>query len=217
MKSTNKFLFALALLALTAMACAALSGLGDTALLRDDFEGSSIEWGTGTDADSSVEFEDGGLRMKVFTENFIVWSYPTAEPFENIHVEVTVKNNGTDPLTGIGIICNLQEFVDTFYLLAITPNGDYAIADKPLAQDAIYLTSNGQWEVSNLISLNADTYRLGADCGNGNLTLYVDGQQIDSVFDSTYTSGSIGLLVWSDVEVNNVDVTFDDLVVTKLP
>jgi len=48
------------------------------------------------------------------------------------------------------------------------------------------------------------------------VTLYVDGQQIASVSDSSYTAGAVGLLTWSGEDVSTADVTFDDFVVTKL-
>jgi hypothetical protein len=209
----SKLLLALSALFVAMLACS-LPGSG--ALFEDDFEGDTTAWGTGTDADSSVEYADGGLQMQIYIENYMIWSTPDAEPFENIHVEVTVKNNNTDPYTAFGIICYAQDYVDTFYYLAITPNGDYVIADKTLALDSVYLTNDGAWATSDLITPNKESYRLGADCGNGTLTLYVDGQLIDSATDDSYTSGNIGLLAWSDVEVNNVDVTFDDIVVTEL-
>jgi hypothetical protein len=78
----------------------------------------------------------------------------------------------------------------------------------------VFLTNNDEWADSDLIAENADSYRLGADCGNGNLTLYVDGQQIASVSDTTYTNGGVAVLVWSAEEAG--DVTFDDFVLTKL-
>src|SRR6266508_7014815 len=46
-------------------------------LLDDDFSaGGRTSWGTGTDADSSVEYKDDGLNMQLFKENYIVWSSP---------------------------------------------------------------------------------------------------------------------------------------------
>ena len=39
-------------------------------LLEDDFSGGRIEWGTGTDTDSSVEYLDEALNFQVFTENY---------------------------------------------------------------------------------------------------------------------------------------------------
>jgi hypothetical protein len=154
--------------------------------------------------------------MQVYTGNYIVWSTPNADAFENVHIEVTVQNHNSDPFVAFAIVCNLQDATDSFYYLAITPDGHYAIADKSFALDSIYLTENGGWETSDKIAVDAASYRLGADCGNGVLTLYVDGQIIDSVSDSTYTSGYVGLMIWSDEVVNSADATFDDFVVTKL-
>ncbi|MBI3163725.1 MAG: hypothetical protein HYZ24_03505, partial [Chloroflexi bacterium] len=59
--------------------------------------------------------------------------------------------------------------------------------------------------------------RIGADCANGKLTLYVDGQEIASVEDSTYASGGFALFVWSGDQPNGTDVSFDDFIMTQLP
>src|SRR5215203_2423430 len=210
----SKGLLAIAMLVLSSLACSAASLLGGGALIEDDFDSGDGNWGVGTDADSSVEYSGGGLRMKVYTEYYFVWSQPDDQDYENVHIETTVINNGTDPATAFGIICNQQAVDDSFYYLAITPSGEYAIAKAALAQTDIFLTNNDEWGESDLIAENADSYRLGADCGNGNVTLYVDGQQIASVSDTTYTNGGVAVLVWSAEEVG--DVTFDDFVLTKL-
>jgi len=191
-----------------------IPAVGNT-LFEDNFS-TEDNWGTGTDSDSSVEYVNGGLRMQVYTGNYIVWSTADTDSFENIHIEVTVKNHNTDPFAAFAIICDGQGSTDSFYYLGITPDGHYAIADKPDNSDSIYLTENDQWETTDKFALNAASYRLGADCGNGKLTLYVDGQVVDSVSDSTYTSGYVGLLTWSDEQVNIVDVTYDDFIVTEL-
>jgi hypothetical protein len=85
-----------------------------------------------------------------------------------------------------------------------------------IGQKDLFLTNNDQWGKSDQISANASSYRLGADCGNGTLTLYVDGKQIASVSDTTYTSGGVALLTWSGEEATNTNVTFDDFRMTKL-
>ena len=58
---------------------------------------------------------------------------------------------------------------------------------------------------------------MGADCGKGTLTLYVDGQQIASVSDLSYTGGGVALFTWSAEEATTTDVSFDDFVMTELP
>ncbi|HEU0297789.1 MAG TPA: hypothetical protein VFR47_33915 [Anaerolineales bacterium] len=208
----SRVLLAVAMLIASSLACNALGG----PLLEDNFEGSDSNWGTGTDADSSVEYSDGGLRTKIFTQNYFVWSTPNDQDYENVHVEVTVKNNETDSTTAFGVLCHQQAVTDSFYYFVITPSREYAIAKAALAQTDVFLTNDDQWAQSDAIAENAASYRVGADCGNGTLALYVDGQQIASVSDSTYVNGGVGVLVWSGEEVASGDVTFDDFVVTKL-
>ena len=212
----SKGLFAIALLVLASLACSAASLLGGGALIEDDFSKSDSGWGVGTDSDSSVEYVNNGLQMQVFTKNYFVWSTPDTETYENVHMEVTVNNNSTDPTAAFGVMCNPQPVDRSFYYFAMTPAGEYAIVKASIALSDVFLTNNDKWATSDAITQNASSYRIGADCGNGTLTFYVDGKQIDSVSDSTYTSGGVGLFAWSGEEPSGTDVTFDDFVMTKL-
>jgi len=194
------------------------SSSGSDILLEDDFSGGGIQWGTGTDADSGVEYVDDALNFQVFREKFIVWSTPNDTQYDDVHIEFTVINNGTDSNTAFGFMCHKQWPIDDDrYYFAVTANGQYAIAKSALAQDDVFLTNNDEWADSDLIAKDADSYRVGGDCANGKLTLYVDGQEIDSVEDSTYTSGGIALFAWSDVDLVTANVSFDDFVMTSLP
>lgn len=188
-------------------------------LLEDDFtSGGRTSWGTGTDTDSSVEYVDDSLNMQLFTENYIVWSTPNDTTYDNVHMEVTVLNNGSDSATAFGIICNQQyPITDSRYYFAVTPGGEYAIGRAALALDDVILSNNGEWGKSDLIAKDATSYRIGADCGSNNLTLYVDGQQVATASDSTYTSGRIALFIWSASDLSTANVSFDDFVMTKLP
>ena len=214
----KKVVLAISALALASLACGAFSSLlGDGSLLKDDFANTSSGWGTGTDADSSVEYANNGLQMLVFTPNYLTWSTPNATDYQNVHVEVTAIHNDTNPTTAFGVICNELGTTASYYYFVITPGGEYAIAKAEVGQTDFFFTNDDQWGSSDLIPENAASYRVGADCGNGTLTLYVDGQQIDSVTDSSYTTGRVGLITWSGDEAPSADVVFDDFVVTSLP
>jgi hypothetical protein len=221
MKRKTAIILAIAVLALAALACNAITGGGATptasatVILSDDF--STVRWGTGTDADSSIEYANNALQMIVYTKNYFVWSTPDAENYQNLHAEATVINNGTDSTTAFGIICNKQGATSNFHYLVVTPAGEYAIARATEGQSDVFLTNNDQWGTSDQIAENAASYRVGADCGNGTLTLYVDGQQIASVSDPTYTSGGVALMVWSGEEATSTNVSFDDFLMTQLP
>jgi serine/threonine protein kinase len=185
-------------------------------LLSDDFSARRSNWGTLTDSDSSIEYVEEALHMLIFTKDFFVWSTPNDTKYENVHLEATVINNDTDPTTAFGLLCAQQEEKWSFYYFAITPAGEYAIAKAVTDEADFFLTNDDQWASSDLIAHNASSYRVGADCGNGTLTLYVDGEQIDSVSDTTYSIGKVGLLTWSGEDVASADVTFDDFLVTSL-
>ena len=187
-------------------------------LLEDDFSEGRTKWGTGTDADSAVEYVDDALNFQVFTQNYIVWTTPNDSDYENVHMEVTVINNGTDSNTAFGFQCDMQHpITDSHYYFAVTAGGQYAIAKAALALDDVFLTNNDEWADSDLIAKDAASYHIGADCGNGKLTLYVDGQQIASVDDTSYTSGGIALFAWSAKDATNTNVSFDDFTMTQLP
>jgi hypothetical protein len=161
---------------------------GSDVLLSDDF--SSSQWGTGTDADSSVEYANEALQFIVFTDNYFVWSTPDDEDYSNVHMEVTALNNSTDPNTAFGLICGMQ-ITNVSYYFAITLDGQYAIGKSMIALDDVFLTNDDTWADSDLIPKNASSYRIGADCGSdGKLTLFVNGQQIDSATDTDYGPGT---------------------------
>ncbi len=200
-------------LALAALACAVPSV--DSILNpmpKDDFSSDSSGWGTGTDSSSSVEYANGGLQMIVYTPFFVTWSTQSLESFENVHIEASVKNESTDPEALYGIVCNEQGSTQSFYYVGVSSDGYYAFIKSAVAQDDVFLKEG----TSDLISISSGSVRLGLDCGGGSLTLYVNGQKVDSVSDSTYTSGVIGLFAASDDENSGANVTFDDFVVTKL-
>ena len=187
-----------------------------TLVLEDDFTEGVSDWGTGTDSDSGVEYVNNALNMVVFTKNYFVWSTPNEESYENVHMEVTALNNGTDSNSAFGFICDHQGSDASFYYLAITPGGQYAIVLASDGRDDVYLTDSDPWASSALLKVDAPSYRIGADCGNGTLSLYIDGQLIASVKDGTYTRGGVGLFTWSDVDAVTTNVTFDDFVLTKI-
>ena len=229
MKGNDRIIFAIFALALAALSCNAVTGGGGgvdpsgatstpspQVLLSDDF--SSQRWGTGTDADSSIEYDNTTLRVIVYTPSYFVWSTPNNQDYQNIHMEVTALNKGTDAETAFGLMCNQQTDADnSFYYFAITPAGQYAIVKATAGESDVILTNNAQWEFSDLIAENAASYRIGADCGNGSLTLYVDGQQVDSVTDASYVQGGIALFAYTSDEVASSDVAFDDFLMTALP
>lgn len=185
---------------------------GGRPLMEDDFRGRDTNWGTGTDTDSSVEYVDDTLKFELYTTNFFVWSTPGDTEYSNIHVEVTVNNSSADPNAAFGIMCNQQFMDDEFYYVYITPSGDYGIVKSRFVEEEVDLATGS----SDLIPQNASSYRIGMDCGNGAISLYVNGQLIDTGYDEEYATGGVALFAWSDEVANGVTVFFDDFIITEL-
>lgn len=215
MKSLNlKVFFAIVVLVISTLACATpdVSALLNP-MPNDDFSNSGSGWGTGTDADSSVEYNNDGLDFKVFTPYYVTWSTPSIEVYENTHIEVNVQNTSTDQESFFGIVCNEQGSTNAFYYVGVSPDGYYAFNKSKADGSKDETLKEG---TSDIISGSAQSMRVGLDCKNGSMALYVNGQLIDSVSDATYTSGTFGLFAASDDEQNGTTVVFDDFVTSKI-
>ncbi len=184
-------------------------------LFQDDFSDSS-GWGTGSDANKSVQYANSALEFQVFKANDFIYSTPSDTDYQDVHIEVTVQPVSSKSDTSFGILCDQQVTGDAFYYLAVTPSGQYVIARAAVAKDDVILTNDHQWAGSKLIPVNASSYTLGADCAGGSLTLYVNGQKIDSVTDSAYAQETVGVFAWSDEKSNSVDTSFDDFTVSSI-
>lgn len=207
MRTKSAWLTPLALV-FTALACSLPGGGGDAALYRDDFSDTDTNWCIDSDASGSLDYEDGEYVIVVGETDLFVWCNPD-ENFSDVHIEVTARNTGGTSDSVFGLICGYQDN-DNFYYLGVGTDGYYTITKIIDNQDEVLVE-----EISDAIAEDAASYRIGADCANGRLVLYVDGQEIASADDDAFTSGDIGLFAWSS-ETLDVEVRYDDLVVTSL-
>jgi len=203
----------IAVLTLAALACAipSVSSIMNP-MPHDDFSSDSTGWGTGDDSSSLVEYANSGLHMLVYTPFYVTWSNQGLKSFENVHIEVSAKNDSKDPQSLFGIVCDEQGSTQSFYYAGITSDGYYAIIKSAVAQKDVFLKEG----TSDVVSAISGPVRLGMDCGGGSLVLYVNGLKIAEASDSTYASGVIGLFTASDDVNSGAEVTFDDFAVTKL-
>ena len=125
-----------------------------------------------------------------------------------------VNKSGSDEPT-FGIMCNYQDDKN-YYYAGFGSDGYYAIVRTKDNQD-LFLTdaADNQWVQSDTIHKNADSYKLAVQCANGEIKLIVDGDEIASVQDDTFTSGQIGLFVLT-FDKPEADVRFDNLRVVEV-
>jgi hypothetical protein len=204
----------LAALALAALACG--SGTSDngtpvpSALYRENFSDSNSGWCVDSDSTSALDYSGGEYVFEVNDTEWFVWCNPD-ENFDDIHVEVTAKNTGGTGDTVFGVMCHFQEASSDFYYGGFTANGDYTIRLYDAANEEDIILAEG---TTDEIDADADSYKVGLDCANGEIALYLDGEQIDSADDDTYSSGDIGLFAWTGDDAP-AEIHYDDLVVTE--
>ena len=207
-------------LALSALACTCnlLSSLpgGSSALFEDDFSGKGNGWDENTGLNGATNYGDGDYVIQVFSTSYFIWANPEGAnlSLSNVHIEVTARSTGSATEPGFGILCDYGDGDNTYYM-GVSTDGYYIIVKTVNGED-VPLSDPDSWITSDAIPVNAASYRIGADCGNGTLALSVNGNSVGSVSDSTFTSGTIGLFARS-FEQPNAEIRFDDLVVTALP
>jgi hypothetical protein len=206
---------ALAALSMAALACGGGS-TGPKVLFKDDFSKSGSGWGEAEDETAKREYRDGEYVFEIYETGWFIWNTPGETDLANTHTTVTAKNVGDAEDPTFGVICNYRDD-NAFYYMGIGPDGYYAIV-RVDGEDDVFLTSDENlWIQSEDIPINASSYTLEAICAaDGTLTLIVNGTQIDSVQDDTYSEGDIGLFALS-FEQTPVEVHFDDLQVIEVP
>jgi hypothetical protein len=183
-------------------------------LVRDDFADPASGWGTGADADGSLDYENGQYVFRVTTDNFFTWGNLARRVFENIRVEVEVENRTESAEPTFGVICHYQN-EGNFYYAGFGSDGFYAIVRSQDRADTFLSSDSGKWVQSDAITRNAESYDLAVVCADGSITLEVDGEIIASVDDEVFASGQIGLFVLT-FEQPEAHVRFDHLTVTEV-
>lgn len=106
--------------------------------------------------------------------------------------DVTMVKRGNNGMGVYGVTCRVQ------------PNGDgYFFAIRGDGQAAILKMTDGThenlipWEYSELIHAGIGANYIRADCVDSTLTLFVNGDFIDSIEDDSFKAGNTGLAVFS--------------------
>lgn len=181
----------------------------------DDFSNPNSGWSVGSSATSSLAYGQNEFVIKLNKASWMTWSNAGQTNLTNIHIEVTAQKLTNTGDAAFGIVCN---FVDNknFDYLGFSRTGYYEIAKFVDSMATLLTSTNNTWVTSDQIQQNSGSYQVGADCGNGTLALYVDGTQIASVTDGTFTKGDVGLFAATSLNVAQAEVHFANFTATAL-
>lgn len=217
MKLNLRLLSFVAVLGLVILACGggvdAPAAQDSDIIFQDDFSNKSNNWDeVRIEGEGLTDYEGEAYQIRVDTVNTDVWANPEDQSFTNVRVEVqaTKQAGGTDN-NDFGLICRYQD-ESNFYFFIISSDGYFGIGKvKDGAQELI---GNDNMMPSDAINQGDAVNQIRADCNGTILTLYVNGQEVDSQIDSDFTAGNVGLIAGT-FEDTYTDILFDNFTVKK--
>lgn len=181
---------------------------------EQDFSSSDNGWGEGEDDTGSLYVTDGKYSFKIKEENWLTWGNLDVQTYSNIRIEVEVENQSPTDQPTFGIMCHYQD-EGNFYYAGVGTDGYYAIIKSENGEDTFLSDpTDNQWKQTSRINVGDKKFNLVMECADGRITLTANGQRIDSVEDSTFERGQIGLFVWTFDEPEAV-VHFDNVKVYR--
>jgi flagellar basal body-associated protein FliL len=158
----------------------------------------------------SCAYTGGVYEASMPTKGYFQPCYAQAPMYSNFayQVQMTIKQGDEG-----GIIFRADTTNSKFYLLRITQNGAYDLF--------VYIDNQGT-HAKNLLSNSTSLFKQGLNQTNtitvvakgGNLYFYINGQYMDSVNNTTLSSGKIG--VFGESNTNSTVVAFSNAEVWQL-
>jgi S1-C subfamily serine protease len=176
-----------------------------TVVYQDDFSDPNSGWDDSSDSDSAVGYVGGAYQISVFQPNYLSWSYQFQD-YTDVIVQVDTQIIQNAVNSDYGLICRRQD-VDNFYALEISEDGYFTI----------YKYENGEyislydWEYTSLIDPGqANTLTIA--CIGPSLSIAAGGKVLGSVEDTSFTTGSLGMIAGT-FDTPNFTVAFDNFTV----
>ena len=203
--------FILLILLLPTVGCGADGG--SEPLFEDDFESPDSGWG----ADQQDAFERGYEAGEYFVDlhepNWFIWARPGVK-LDDVSVEVDVHLVAGSPAGQTGVLCRHADD-DNFYYFAVSADGYYAIFRRVDGGDLEVLTGDGSGMLpSPAIKTGEQANHLRAICSGDELSLYANGELLETVTDDAHPQGDVGLGAGSGPE-GSVRFQFDDFTVVR--
>ncbi len=207
----RKVYFALAALVLAALACGV--NTNQKALFQDDFSSVNSGWDRATNEYGTTDYADGGYRINIIQTDSFFFANPYKTFQNDVRIEVDATKTGGPDDNAFGIQCRYQD-VDNYYYFYISSDGYTGIGIDKAGTKTIISASDGNLVSDSNINQGAAMNHLRADCVGSDLTLYVNGTQVASATDSSFTKGDVGLIA-KTFSVAGTDILFDNFFVYK--
>ncbi len=193
-----------------------INKLGEAASTDNMDSNAKWAWPLGSSDFTSVEFKDGYLMMTNVSKDAAGWVLPLLAQQQNSYIELTANSGTCTGKDSYGIIFRVPVLKnpDQGYLYQVTCDGYYRLWkwDGKSGTDGLAVSLLA-WKQSDAINAGADkTNRLGVMTVDNKITLFMNGVQLGSVTDSSYSAGFFGAFVRTQAgSATNYTAKFDSM------
>jgi hypothetical protein len=175
---------------------------------QDGFEDPRSGWGMDQRREFERGYSEGAYFIDLHAPNWFAWANPGVS-FDDVVVEVDAYLASGSSDSHFGALCR---YVDegNFYYFAVSPDGYYAIFRRLDGGRLDVLTGDGSsMAFSPVIRTDGQVNRIKVVCQGDGLSLYVNGEPLDTVTDGAHSQGDVGLGAGSGSD-GTVRVHFDE-------
>jgi hypothetical protein len=185
------------------------SGFDDswTLVFMDDFSDPLSGWNRASTDSGTSDFNDGSYRILVNQQFSDIWSTPGLY-YTDVSIEVDALKVGGERENRFGLICRANH--DGYYTFLISSDGFYAVGKFDGSEHTVI--GGRAMKVSSIINQGTAQNNIRADCIGDTLTLYINGEMVEQVYDNTFQSGDVGLLAGTYESVGT-DILFTNFLV----
>lgn len=178
---------------------------GGTLALYNQLNINSVaNWDDSAGANGACQYKDGSYHASTLKQNFFLYCTAFNTNFSNFAYEVQLSIIQGD-CGGIIFRSNAPKF----YFFRICQYGSYALY-KYVSNSGNTSTTLVQNSSSAINSGVGQSNRIAVVANGGSITLYVNGQRVNSLADSTYSQGQIGVVA-SDTGSALTEVAFSNV------
>lgn len=165
-------------------------------IVEDKFDGASpLVWKLESDEQGQTAIQDGQLTFSIPAAG--VARYVAAEGLvaENFVAQVEVMQLSGSTNSGYGMVVRVQdvaEIAPQFYRFDITGNGRFMV-ERRMAANGWERLTNGWQDTTLLLTGHNNRNLLKVEAEGSDLGFFINGFEVFSVADSTYSSGGFGL------------------------
>ena len=179
-------------------------------LFTDDFSNTNSGWDRQRNVDGIMDYENDHYLIQVDRPNSDYFANPS-KSFTDVRVEVEAYRESGDTDNDYGVICRFQGIND-FYAGLISSDGYYGIFKVKGGEYSIL----GMDAMSKSPAIKPDSEKnlIRMDCNGSNITLYINGIQLDMRQDADFATGDVGLMAGT-YRNQGLKVIFDNFVVMQ--